>query len=61
MTAPSWTMPAISDEQRARVEEKLHCRQVLLRTRERLEMVKSAALVHKLDAFVRWSGHDVSA
>jgi transposase len=56
MTASSWTMPEISDEQRAQVEEKLHRRDVLPRTRERLEMVKAAALGHELDAIVRWSG-----
>jgi transposase len=56
MTASSWTMPEISDEQRAQVEEKLRRRDVLPRTRERLEMVKAAALGHELDAIVRWSG-----
>ena len=56
MTASSWTMPEISDEQRAKVEEKLRRRDVLPRTRERLEMVKAAALGHELDAIVRWSG-----
>lgn len=56
MTASSWAMPAISDEQRARVEEKLRGRGLLPRTRERLEMVKAAALGHTLGEIVRWSG-----
>ena len=56
MTASSWTMPEISDEQRARVEEELRSRDVLPRRRERLEMVKAAALGHPLEAIVRWSG-----
>ena len=56
MTASSWTMPEISAEQRARVEEKLRGRELLPRTRERLEMVKAAALGHTLEEIVRWSG-----
>jgi transposase len=56
MTASSWTMPEISDEQRAEVEEKLRGRDLLPRTRERLEMVKAAGLGHALDEIVRWSG-----
>lgn len=56
MTGSSWTMPEISDEQRAQVEEELRRRDVVARTRERLEMVKAAALGHELDAIVRWSG-----
>jgi len=56
MAGLSWTMPGISDEQRAQVEEELRRRAVLPRTRERLEMVKAAALGHVLGAIVRWSG-----
>ena len=56
MAGSSWTMPGISDEQRAQVEEELRRRAVLRRPRERLEMVKAAALGHGLDAIVRWSG-----
>lgn len=56
MTASSWMMREISDEQRARVEEKLRGRDLLPRTRERLEMVKAAALGHTLEAIVAWSG-----
>jgi transposase len=56
MTASSWTGPEISEEQRAQVAEELRRRAVLPRTRERLEMVKAAALGHELDAIVRWSG-----
>lgn len=56
MPALSWTVPEISDEQRAKVEEKLRGRGLLPRTRERLEMVKAAALGHEMDAIVRWSG-----
>jgi transposase len=59
MTLLSWTMPEISDEQRAGVEEQLRGRDVLPRTRERLEMVKAAALGHELDAIVRWGGRSV--
>jgi transposase len=58
MTLPSWTMPEISDEQRAGVEERLRGRDVLPRTRELLEMVK-AALGHEPDAIVRWGGRSV--
>jgi transposase len=56
MTASSWTKPEISGEQRSKVEEELRRRDVPPRTRERLEMVKAAALGHELDAIVRWSG-----
>ena len=56
MPASSWTMPAISDEQRAQVEEELRRRAVLPRTRERLAMIEAAGLGHELDAIVRWSG-----
>lgn len=56
MAALSWTMPEIADEQRGRVEEELRRRDLPLRTRERLEMVKAAALGHGLAAIVRWSG-----
>jgi transposase len=56
MAAPSWTMPEISDEQRGRVEEELRRRDLPPRTRERLEMVKAAALGQPLTAIGRWSG-----
>jgi transposase len=49
-------MPKISDEQRGQVEEKLRRRDLPPRTRERLEMVKAAALGHSLAEIVRWSG-----
>jgi transposase len=56
MATPSWRMPEISDEHRGRVEEELRRRDLPPRTRERLEMVKAAALGHTLDEIVRWSG-----
>ena len=56
MAARSWTMPEIADEQRGRVEEELRRRDLPPRTRERLEMVKAAALGQPLAAIVRWSG-----
>jgi transposase len=61
MTASLWTVPEISDEQRSEVEETLRRRDVLPRTRERLEMVKAAALGHELDEIVRWSGRSPRA
>jgi transposase len=56
MTASSWTMPEISDEQRGRVEEELRRRDLPPRMRERLEMVKAAGLGRKMTEIVRWSG-----
>ena len=56
MAGSSWVMPEISDDERGRVEEQLRHRDLLPRTRERLEMVKAAALGHELDEIVRWSG-----
>jgi transposase len=56
MAASSWTKPEISGEQRFKVAGELRRRDVPPRTRERLEMVKAAALGHELDAIVRWSG-----
>lgn len=56
MVASSWTMPGISDEQRGRVEGELRRRDLPPRTRERLEMVKAAALGQPLAAIGRWSG-----
>ena len=56
MATSSWTMPEITDEQRGRVEEELRRRDLPPRTRERLEMVKAAALGQPLAAIVRWSG-----
>jgi transposase len=56
MEASSWMMPEISDEQRGRVEEELRRRDLPPRTRERLEMVKAAALGHELAEIVRWTG-----
>ncbi len=54
--ASAWTVPEISDEQRGRVVAELHRRDLSPRTRERLEMVKAAALGHGLAEIVRWSG-----
>ena len=59
MTASSWAMAKISDEQRGAVEEQLRRRDLLPRTRERLEMVKAAALGRTLDEIVLWSGRSV--
>lgn len=56
MAVSSWTMPEVSDEQRGRVEEELRRRDLAPRTRERLEMVKAAALGQPLEGIVRWSG-----
>jgi transposase len=56
MAASGWTVPEISDEQRGQVVEELQRRDLAPRTRERLEMVKAAALGHGLAAIVRWSG-----
>jgi transposase len=56
MAGSVWTMPEISDEQRGRVEGELRRRDLSARMRERLEMVKAAALGHGLGAIVRWSG-----
>jgi transposase len=59
MAGSSWAMPKISDQQRGQVEEELRRRDLLPRTRERLEMVKAAGLGQELDAIVRWSGRSV--
>jgi transposase len=56
MVGPSWAMPEISDDERGHVEEKLRGRDVRPRMRERLEMVKAAALGRPLDEIARWSG-----
>ena len=56
MAASSWMMPEISEEQRGRVEGELRRRALSPRVRERLEMVKAAALGHRLAEIVRWSG-----
>ena len=56
MVVSSWTMPEVSDEQRGRVEEELRRRDLPPRMRERLEMVKAAALGQPLEGIVRWSG-----
>ena len=56
MAASSWMMPEISKEQGGRVEEELRRRDLPPRKRERLEMVKAAALGHTMSEIVRWSG-----
>jgi transposase len=56
MVGSSWAMPEISDDERGHVEEKLRGRDVRPRMRERLEMVKAAALGRPLDEIARWSG-----
>ena len=59
MAASAWTMPAVSDEQRGTVEALLRRRALSPRQRERLEMVKAAALGHGLPEIARWSGRTV--
>jgi transposase len=59
MAASAWTMPAVSDEQRGTVEALLRRRDLSPRQRERLEMVKAAALGHGLPEIARWSGRTV--
>jgi transposase len=56
MAALLWAMPGISDEERGRVEEELRRRDLPPRLRERLEMVKAAALGREMTEIVRWSG-----
>lgn len=56
MAASSWAMPEIADEARGRVEEELRRRDLPPRMRERLEMVKAAALGREMIEIVRWSG-----
>jgi transposase len=56
MSASSWAMPEIFDEERGRVEEELRRRGLPPRMRERLEMVKAAALGCEMPEIVRWSG-----
>ena len=56
MVGSSWAMPEISDDERGHVEEKLRGRDVRPQMRERLEMVKAAALGRPLDEIARWSG-----
>jgi transposase len=59
MAASAWTMPAVSAEQRGTVEALLRRRDLSPRQRERLEMVKAAALGHGLPESARWSGRTV--
>ena len=59
MAASAWTMPAVSAEQRGTVEALLRRRDLSPRQRERLEMVKAAALGHGLPEIARWSGRTV--
>ena len=59
MAASAWAMPAVSDEQRGTVEALLRRRDLSPRQRERLEMVKAAALGHGLPEIARWSGRTV--
>ena len=47
---------AVTAEERAAVESALRRRDLAPRERERLEMVKAAALGQDLDGIVRWSG-----
>jgi len=56
MSASSWAMPEVADEKRGRIEEELRRRDLLPRMRERLEMVKAAALGREMSEIVRWSG-----
>jgi transposase len=59
MAASSWMMPEISAEQRGQVEAELRRRDLSPRLRERLEMVKAAALGHEPAEIVRWSGRSL--
>ena len=52
-------MVQISDAERSRVEELLRQRDLPLRQRERLEMVKAASLGQELPAIALWSGRTV--
>lgn len=56
MTQAQGCPPVISDAQRAAVEARLARPDLSRRERERLEMVKAAALGYDLSAIVRWSG-----
>jgi transposase len=56
MAASAWPVPEVSDKQRDQVVAELQRRDLSPRTRERLEMVKAAALGHGLGEIVRWSG-----
>jgi transposase len=56
MAALAWTMPEILDSQRGLAERELRRRDLSLRVRERLEMVKAAGLGHGLTEIARWSG-----
>jgi hypothetical protein len=49
MAAASWTLPAISDEQRIQFEEELRRRDLPPRTRERLQMIKASTVGHTLE------------
>ncbi len=50
------SLPAMTEEQLAAVEAALRRRDLAPRLRERLEMVKAAALGQDLAAIARWSG-----
>jgi transposase len=52
---PSATI-TVTDEERTAVEEALRRRALAPRARERLEMVKAAALGHDLEQIAAWSG-----
>ena len=52
-------MPAVAPEQQAAVERQLARRDLSGRERERLEMVKAAALGYDEEAIARWSGRTV--
>jgi transposase len=50
---------AITAEQRAEVERQLHRMDLTRRGRERLELVKAAALGDEVERIARWSGRSV--
>jgi transposase len=54
-TAPA-PVPGVTAAQQAAVEAELRRRDLAPRVRERLEMVKAAALGQDLDAIARWTG-----
>jgi hypothetical protein len=56
---PRKGMMAVSPAQRTAVEERLRRTDLSRRERERLEIVKAAALGYDEPAIARWSGHTV--
>ena len=56
MARTAWRMPEVTAERSARIEAELRRRDLPPRVRERLEMVKGAALGQDAAEIARWAG-----